>query len=156
MRIEEVPSASETKLAIRFADVDMMHVVHHAVYVYWFEQIRFEFLNRILNLTRAQLIEEKIGFPLIACQVQYLHAFAFCDEPVGYARVRLHRNATFTFDYWIYRSGQPATLYTLGSTTHCYVGAEMQLLLRPPDLLAQATREAKSRFPGCVIQENEA
>ena len=37
-------------LYVRFADVDMMRIVHHTAYLHWFEQLRFHFLDAELGL----------------------------------------------------------------------------------------------------------
>ena len=144
--------ASATPITIRFADVDMMRVAHHSAYIHYFEQIRFAFLHKLMNLDAGILLREAIACPVIECQARYFRPILFGDEATGYGRVHVLRTAMFRFDYWIVKQ-HPEALCASGSTTHCYVDEKLSLLLRPPRLFSDALAVAKVRFPGCVVDE---
>jgi acyl-CoA thioester hydrolase len=146
-QIPETLAGTATKIVVRFADVDLMQVVHHATYFHWFEQIRFSFLENVLEIDPDRLRRECVGCPVMSCDARFLRALAFGDRVTGYARAEPLPNATFRFQYWIYRDGDPVVLSATGSTRHCYVGANMRLLLRTPEFLSDAFARARARFP---------
>ncbi len=111
---------SETRIEIRFADIDMMQVVHHAAYLHWFEKIRFNALGRIFGLDFDRLHREGVALPLISCSVEYLKPFRFGDAPIGYAEFEVHKKALFSVTYGLYR-GETDELCATGRTTHCFL-----------------------------------
>jgi len=145
---------SETALAVRFADVDMMHVVHHSAYLHWFEQIRFKFMHDVLGVRFAQLVEAGVALPLTACEVQYRRAFVFGDRPIGYARAQVYRQAQVTLHYAIYK-GADGELAATGTSTHCFVGTGHKLLLNWPGFFADAMSTAHALHPACLIGRGE-
>jgi acyl-CoA thioester hydrolase len=138
--------ASETELHVRFADVDMMQVVHHSAYIHWFEKIRFKFMQDILGVPFKQWLDAGIALPLTSCELTYKHAFRFGDQPVGYARVEVFKQAKVTLHYQVFNR-ETGLLATTGSTTHCFLGPGHKLLLRIPEFFAQAMTESSLRFP---------
>ena len=52
---------SETRLVVRYAETDMMGIVHHSRYYPWFEQARTDFVKKI-GYSYSEL--EKMGFLL--------------------------------------------------------------------------------------------
>lgn len=142
-----------TAITIRFADVDMMRVAHHAAYIHYFEQIRFAFMHNLMELDAGILVREAIACPVIECQAKYSRPLLFGDEATGYGRVQVLRAAMFRFDYWIVRNREPGTVCASGSTTHCFVDDKRQLLLRPPRLFAEAFTKTKALFPECILDE---
>ena len=51
-------------LPLRFADVDMMHVVHHATCLHWFEALRFAFMSHVLHISIEDMLQSKTAFPV--------------------------------------------------------------------------------------------
>lgn len=150
----DVFQASRTELYIRFADVDMMSVVHHGAYVHWLEQIRFRFLHDILGVEFKRLVDEEVALPLTHCDLSYKKVFEFGQIPIGYARVELYPQAKFKIHYEIYERDSGA-LHTLGTTTHCFLGPKRKLLLRTPRFFADALKISRERFPDCLVEAGE-
>jgi acyl-CoA thioester hydrolase len=144
------PPASRTELHVRFADVDMMQVVHHSAYLHWFEQIRFRFMREVLGVQFTQLVAAGIALPLTGCELAYKSAFRFGDTPVGYARLELFPQARFRLHYAVYNNdtGAPATT---GTTTHCFLGRDFQLLPKTPALFADALERVRQAHPECLL-----
>lgn len=154
--IQEIRDLEKTavRLSIRFTDVDMMQIVHHAAYLHYFEQLRFSFLRNILNLDVGILWDQKIGCPVLKCDVKYFRPLRFEDEPMGYTMMQIHPTGTFRFEYWIYRKRKDQRACTCGSTTHCFVSQEIHLLMRTPPLFAEALAVAMERYPTCFRYEH--
>lgn len=150
----DVFEPSRTELYIRFADVDMMSVVHHGAYVHWLEQIRFHFLHDVLGVEFKQLVDEEVALPLTHCELSYKRVFEFGQVPVGYARVELYPQAKFKIHYDIFER-ESGALHTSGSTTHCFLGAGRKLLLRTPAFFASALETSLAKFPDCLAKAEE-
>ncbi len=145
--------ATATPLTIRFADVDMMCVVHHTAYIHYFEQIRFSVLRNLMGLDPGVLRREAISCPVLECQAKYIRPLLFGDDAIGYGKVQMFRTAMFRFDYSIVRKGTPEQSCASGWTTHCFVDEKLELQLRPPRVFSDAFAKASGLFPGCF--ENE-
>lgn len=141
---------SETEIDIRFADVDMMQVVHHAAYLHWFETIRFHLLEDVLGLDFESLRRTGLGFPLLSCEVHYLKPFRFEDAPFGYGRLELYQKAVFSIHYQVYK-GKDGPLGVTGKTTHCYLDGGSRLLLRTPEIARWAFRRVVAKYGDCVL-----
>jgi len=145
------PQATRTELPIRFADVDMMGVAHHTTYLHWFEQMRFGFLERILGLSYEVLERDQFTCPLIGCNVRYLQAVLFADKPVGFVRLELHKRASVTFYYSIFKDSTLSQLSATGTTSHCFVKRDLTLLLQTPEILRSAFAQAVVKHPDCCF-----
>jgi acyl-CoA thioester hydrolase len=147
---------SATPLYVRFADVDMVGVVHHAAYVHWFEQIRFNFLWKVMGIEWDTLRRGGFAFPLTECTLKYLRAIEFEDRLTGYARLQIHQKAMVTFHYAICSAGEPRIRHALGTTTHCYVQRDRRLLLRPPLVIQQGFETVLARHPDGLLPPDPA
>ena len=143
-RREACLALTETDLPIRFADVDMMKVVHHAAYLHWFEKIRFNALEQVFAISFETLDQEGLALPLTSAEIHYHRAFRFGDEPVGYCEIEVFKKAMFAVHYFIFRGD---TLCTSGVTRHCYLDRSGQLQLRTPEIVRLAFEQAVERFP---------
>jgi len=148
-------AATRTELAVRFADVDMMQVVHHSAYLHWFEQIRFRFMHEVLGVSFDQLVEQNVALPLTECQVAYKKAFRFGDRPVGYVRLEVFPQARFALHYAIF-NGEGGAPAATGVTTHCFLGPQFRLLLKTPAFFGEAIERARSAHPECLYQGEHA
>ena len=136
-------AASATPIKIRFADVDMMQVVHHGAYVHWFEQIRWNVLFDVLGIAFAEFVDSGVAMPVIAMEAKYRRSFRFTDQPVGYARVQLFAEAKVIVHYAVH-DAVGGWLGATGSTTHCYVNRDGKLLLRTPPFIQRALQQMQS------------
>lgn len=146
---------SETALHVRFADVDMMQIVHHAAYFHWLEQIRFKFLDDVLNVPFARLLSEGVALPLTGCAMEFKRSVRFGDRPVGYVRVELFKQAKIALHYRIYDAPN-GELVNTAVTTHCFLDAGQRLMLRTPPFFSAALERALLRHPGCALPAGAA
>jgi acyl-CoA thioester hydrolase len=138
-------------LYVRFADVDMMRIVHHTAYLHWFEQLRFHFLESALGLDYEALSREGLRFPLVGCAVEFLKPVVFGARPVGQVRLEYGKTSLFVFHYEV-RDADDDVLYARATTTHCCVDQELKLRVSVPPILQEAVTRARlsagaPRFP---------
>jgi acyl-CoA thioester hydrolase len=129
-------------LYVRFADVDMMRIVHHAAYLHWFEQLRFHFLEAELGLDYETLSREGLRFPLVGCTVEFLKPVVFGARPVGAVRLEYGKTSLLVFHYEIREAGD-GPLYARATTTHCCVDQELKLRVSVPPILQDAVTRAR-------------
>ena len=129
----------------RFAETDAQGIVHHAVYLVWFEAARVAYLEEFAGgypALRAQGLESLV----LEANVRYRQPARFDDRVQVYARVGEVRGARFRFDYAVMRGDE---LLVDGWTSHACVDAKTFRPIRIPPALADAiaTAEALSWSP---------
>ena len=103
---------TETKLQIRFHDIDMAGHVHNGIYLSYFEQGRLDFFN---ELAGEHWDWKKQGLILGRNEIDYLKPVKLFDEV--YVRTSCDHvgNKSFSLSYEIYRKeDDKEILYTKG------------------------------------------
>lgn len=115
---------SETRLVVRYAETDMMGIVHHSRYYPWFEQARTDFVKKI-GYSYSEL--EKMGFllPLTETQCRYLYGLKYEDEVLIKCRLDKLTVARMEFVYEVYRLPD-MTKMSEGRTKHGIVDKELR------------------------------
>jgi acyl-CoA thioester hydrolase len=129
-----------TEVRVRFAETDAQGVVHHAVYLVWFETARIEYLRRFRG-GYAGLREEGVDALTLETYVRYRAAARFDDRLTIHARCGDLRGARFRFEYEVERDGERVAE---GWSTHACVSVGDHRPTRLPAWLAEAIAEAES------------
>jgi acyl-CoA thioester hydrolase len=87
---------------VRFADTDMMGVVHHSNYVKYFEVARIEYLRR-RGLNYASWTRMGLHLPVIGLTVDYRKPAYLDDLLTVEARLSFLSRVRVGFDYQVYR-----------------------------------------------------
>ncbi|MBQ8417417.1 MAG: acyl-CoA thioesterase [Phascolarctobacterium sp.] len=64
---------------VRFVETDTMGVVHHSIYLHWFEMGRAELL-RAADIGLNELMEDGVLFPIAEVDVKYKNSCMYDDE----------------------------------------------------------------------------
>lgn len=107
----------ETRLRVRFDEVDSMQVVHHPRYLVYFEIARTEWF-RSLGAAYRDVMAEGTHLAVVETGVRHLRPARYDDEIVVETRCTEVRGASLTFRYVVRRGDEPlATGFTrLGAT----------------------------------------
>ena len=101
----------ETTFYVRFAETDLMGIVHHSQYVVWMEEGRSDFMRR-KGFTFDKWEEANIGFAVSELNLRY-HAGARYGEQVTVRTwVELLRSRQIVFGYEIVNADTQALLVT--------------------------------------------
>ena len=65
---------SETHLTVRYAETDMMGIVHHSRYYPWFEVARTDFIKKI-GMSYTEMEKMGIMLPLTETAAKYYYGF---------------------------------------------------------------------------------
>ena len=113
---------SETHLTVRYAETDMMGIVHHSRYYPWFEVARTEYIKKI-GMTYSEMEKMGILLPLTETGAKYHAGLKYEEEVLVKCRLTKLTVARCEFGYEVYRLPD-MTLMTEGRTAHGFVGSD--------------------------------
>lgn len=128
---------SETHLTVRYAETDMMGIVHHSRYYPWFEQARTDYFRQC-GMSYKELEEQGVMIPLTETHAHYLYGLTYEDEVLVTCRLTGLTVARCEFTYEVYKLPEKK-LMTTGTTVHGFVGSDfvpINLKKLYPDLFA--------------------
>lgn len=126
-----VQSAVQTTLRVRYAETDMMGVVHHATYPVWFEVGRTD-LMRALGLPYTEIEARGYYLMLSGLNVEYRRAARYDDELTIITHISAIRSRTVTFTYEVRRGEERLAT---GETRHIATDKQYRPARLPQDVL---------------------
>jgi acyl-CoA thioester hydrolase len=125
---------SETTFRVRYAETDLMGVVHHSAYVVYMEEGRSD-LGRKYNVSNAAL--ERMGFSLAVSdlQVRYAASARYDDLITVRTWIEQVRSRGITFAYEVINAGSGQLLVS-GRTRHICVDRAGQVCRLPEAWIA--------------------
>ena len=126
-----------TKLTVRYAETDKMGVVHHAVYLVWFEMARTDYI-KALGTSYAKMEEDGVMLPVAGITCKYRQPAKYDDEITVSVRITRLNAARIEFYYEaVLPSGAVACE---GTSSHAFVDGEtfrpINFKKRNPELFA--------------------
>ena len=112
-------TVSRVPIRVRFAETDLMAIVHHGSYLLYAEEARVEYLRR-RGARYADWIARDEHFPVVDLRVRYRAAATFGDELVVETWIGAHTRVSLRFDYRILRGN--AVLAEAYTTLACIDG----------------------------------
>jgi acyl-CoA thioester hydrolase len=130
----------ETKLRVRYAEIDAQGHVNNAVYLSYFEVGRVEWL-RAAGLSYRELEAQGYGIVVVEVLAHYRRAAFFDDELTLRTELADLSRASMRFEYVVSRDGE---LLVTGHTRHACVDLATGKPIRVPEELLEAACEASS------------
>lgn len=87
---------------VRFAETDLMGVVHHANYLRWLEMGRVAYM-RDCGIALNDLMADGVIFPVTELSVRYKNSLAFDDEFAVETKMTAFNRAKMEFNYRVIR-----------------------------------------------------
>lgn len=109
--------------AVRYAETDMMGVVHHASYLLYLEDARTDFLDKI-GFPYAEIERQGLLSPVVDLQIRYGRPLLYGDLPLVRTRVAESGQARTVYAYEIFKSEEDLAAKRpccTASSTHCVV-----------------------------------
>ena len=120
--------ATETTLTVRYAETDMMGIVHHSRYYPWFEVARTDFIKQT-GMTYTQMEKDGILLPLAESGAKYLKGLLYEDNVVIVARLAELRVSRCRFEYEVFRvNNGERELCSTGFTMHAFTSPDFKPL----------------------------
>lgn len=122
--------SSETKIRVRYAEVDRMGYLHHGNYAAYFEQGRTD-LIRSLGMSYREIEERGIVMPVRDMNVRYFLPARYDEELIITTSVATRPKVRLEFDYKVHNlSGD---LLCEANTTLVFTDSSTRKPVRMPD-----------------------
>ena len=118
----------DTKIRVRYGEVDRMGFLYHSHYVEYFDVARTE-LIRSLGISNLELEEKGIMLPVVKLEIKYGIPANYDDELTIRTTLREMPGVTITFHYEVLRGEQTLTT---GSVTLAFMRSDTKKAVRPP------------------------
>lgn len=126
---------ARTEIHVRYAETDMMGVVHHATYPVWFEVGRTDLMHA-LGMPYREVEERGYYLMLSGLSVEYRRAAKYDDRLIILTRIAEVRSRTMKFSYEVRRGPNLEELLAAGETRHIATDKAYRPARLPDDVLA--------------------
>ena len=109
------------ELVARYAETDMMGIIHHSVYAVWFEAARTEFIRNMTGIRYTDLEKQGIMLPLTDLECHYILPIHYEDRVTIQTEIKKLSYSRITFQYKAFVNDK---LMASGETTHGFVSTE--------------------------------
>ena len=117
---------TQTYLTVRYAETDMMGIVHHSRYYPWFEVARTEFIKES-GISYSEMEKMAVLHPLTQTGCNYIHGLRYEEEVMIKCSLAELSVARCRFNYEVYKLPEMKLMST-GHTCHGFVGKEFKPL----------------------------
>lgn len=138
MEPEAAANYHETRIRVRFNEVDAYRIAWHGHYVAWMEEARNELAGRF-GLDAAQIAAAGFQAPVVALELKFLRPARFGEELRVRTTLLPRQTATLVFLSDII--GGDGRLSACGRTVHALTDDEGALQYALPDPIAQRVAE---------------
>lgn len=115
---------TETRLTVRYAETDMMGIVHHSRYYPWFEVARTEFIKRS-GISYTEMENMGVLLPLTETGCKYIKGLKYEDEVLIKCKLSVLSIVRCRFEYEVYKLPE-MELMSHGHTCHGFVDKEFK------------------------------
>ena len=128
-------------IPIRFAETDLMGVVHHSAYIIWFEMGRIAWMDAA-GVPYTEISATGHHFAVTGIQAAYRASATFGDSVIVATSLGTLRSRQVNFRYEI-RHAEQGTLLVSGSSEHICVDLQGQMARIPQPLLRRLEQGAE-------------
>jgi acyl-CoA thioester hydrolase len=123
----------ETRIRVRFHEVDSYRIAWHGHYVAWMEEARNDFASRF-GIDASQIAAAGYQAPVVALELKYLRPARYGEQLL--VRTTLIRQQTASLEFICRIFGADGTLRASGRTVHALTDAEGVLQYSLPQPIA--------------------
>ena len=132
-----------TVLEVRYAETDMMGIMHHSRYYPWFEVARTEFIKQV-GMTYSEMEKMGVMIPLTETEAKYISGLKYEERAEVSCTLFELSAARCGFKYTVKRLSD-GKITTTGITRHGFVDSEFKAIN-----LKKKFPELYSRFEGLL------
>lgn len=121
-----------TRFRVRFYETDQMGVVHHSIYIRWFEEGRSAF-TRALGYPYSRMEAEGLSLAVTEAQARYHRPARYDEEIAVICALEAFQSRGMTFGYEVRRAADDALLVT-GRTKHISMDRHGRVIRIPETL----------------------
>ena len=116
-----MPKTDRIEIIARYAETDMMGIIHHSVYPVWYEAARTEFIRNMTGMSYSELEKKGIMLPLTDLECHYIRPVHYEDRVTIETEIKKLTAARIEFQYRVFVNGE---LMAGGGTSHGFVSSE--------------------------------
>ena len=132
-----------TVLEVRYAETDMMGIMHHSRYYPWFEVARTEYIKQV-GMTYSEMEKMGVMIPLTETEAKYISGLKYEERAEVSCTLFELSAARCGFKYTVKRLSD-GKITTTGITRHGFVDSEFKAIN-----LKKKFPELYSRFEGLL------
>jgi acyl-CoA thioester hydrolase len=129
-------------LAVRFAETDLMGVVHHGAYIVWFEAGRVAWMQAA-RMPYTEVADGGNHLAVTGISAEYRTGARFGDTVRVVTRLERLRSRQVTFTYEVRLAADPNILFATGSSDHICVDLEGRMAKIPASVVSKLMDGAK-------------
>ena len=131
------------RITVRFADADPAGLVYYPAIFHYFHVAMEEFFAARAGVSYAQLMaEERLGFPTVKVEAEFLAPLFYGDEVEVEVSVARVGTSSVTFEYAARRASD-ATLCARSRQVHAAMSLDTRRAVPVPEHLRRAFAEAR-------------
>jgi len=125
-----MPTITETRLRVRYAETDTMGVVYYANYLVWMEVGRVDLCKACGFNYRDMELEDGVYLAVAESQCRYRSPARFDDEVIVKTWIENAHSRLVAFGYEM-RLAEGDRILATGTTRHIFVNCDMQRTRMP-------------------------
>ncbi|MCI9387004.1 MAG: acyl-CoA thioesterase [Lachnospiraceae bacterium] len=110
----------------KYYETDQMGIVHHSNYIRWMEEARMDAMSQF-GISYCDMEKDGIISPVVSVNCQYKSMVHFDDTVKIQIRVTKYNGVRLDLAYEM-TDMDTGTLRTMGTSTHCFLGREGQVI----------------------------
>ncbi len=115
---------TETPIEVRYPDCDPMGIVHHAVYVVWYEIARMDFFKK-MGFSYTDMNALGINPPMVDLHVQYFSTAKYPQDLTVRTSIKSYAKNKIELQYETWAEGGEKPINT-AVTFHIWTGPDMR------------------------------
>lgn len=127
--------SEQTRINIRFSEVDSLHIVWHGHYVKYFEDGR-EAFGRKFGITYMDVNNSGLITPVVKLSCEYKKPIKYGDQVILETRFINSEAAKIIFEFTLYNE-ENNELYCTGENTQVFLNMAGELQLTSPAFFAE-------------------
>lgn len=146
-----MPALNETLIRPRFCEVDSLSIVHHSRFIAWLEEANFAFVEKVLGLSRKELMEMGMHNPIQHLEIRYRNFVAWEDDVLIKTRMEYSQVATFTMHNTVCCRQRPEKIFAEAKVKLLITDKDLHLKLIMPATYLERIKSAEALYPSFFI-----
>lgn len=138
---------NETIIRPRFCEIDSLKVAHHSKYIPWIEEANFNFVERVIGISRKELFNLDMYNPIHKLECTYKNGVKWDDTVVISSHMHYSTFAYFIMENKLISYDNPKIVFAEANIKYIFSNKELKLKIMVPKFFFQRVEEVASKYP---------
>lgn len=138
---------NQTLIKPRFCEIDSLKITHHSKYIPWLEEASFNFVERVIGISRQELMDMDIYNPISSLNCEYKKGVRWSDQVLISIHMYYSKIAYFTMKSTLTSYIDPNVCFALANVKHIYTDKNLNLKLSTPSSFYDRIGIAAKKYP---------